>query len=136
MGIEQVVLEARGIEHDDHRRTITTACNNDLPFDVKQVKIADVKQNTVVLGGHYHDYWEAFYLKKGIASYVLVGVDNPKQKLIGTIAAGHRLILPPRVAHKFKLSPNAELIGMTEKEYVSAEENDHKYDIKTPFVDD
>jgi len=135
MGIEQVVIEMRGIEHEDDRRTIATACNGDLPFNVKQVKIAAVKENTVVLGGHYHEYWEAFYLQNGSANYVLVDIDNPKEKMIGIIETGSRLILPPRVAHKIRLSPNAILIGMTEKEYVSAEENDHKYEIKTDFVD-
>ena len=136
MGLEQVIIEMRGIEHDDDRRTITTACNGDLHFDVKQIKFADVKNNTVVLGGHYHEYWEAFYLKQGVAGYVLIDVDDPKKKLVGLMEAGYRLIIPPRVAHKVKLSPNAVLVGMTEKEYVSAEENDHKYEIKTDFIDD
>ena len=136
MGIEQVVLETRGIEHEDDRRTITTACNGDLPFNVKQVKFADGKDKTSILGGHYHEYWEVFYLRKGVASYVLVDVDDPKKKLVGIMEAGHRLIIPPKVAHKVKLSPNAVLVGMTEEPYVSAEENDHPYEIKADFVDD
>ena len=136
MGIDEVVIDVRGIEHNDDRRTITTACNGDLPFNVVQVKFADVKDNTVVLGGHYHNYWEAFYLKQGVAGYVLVDVDDPKKRLIGIMEAGSRLIIPPKVAHKVKLSPNAVLVGMTEKEYVSAEENDTPYEIKADFIDD
>ncbi len=65
MAIDGVIYGSRGIDHEDNRRALMTAFNGDLgDFVARQVKFAVLKKDAI-LGGHYHDYDELFYLLEG-----------------------------------------------------------------------
>ena len=128
-GLEGVILEKRGVEesgHDDARRTITAPINGDLPFNIVQVKFADVKGENVQLGGHYHTYWEAFYLRRGNATVILEHIDTGRGMEV-LMGPQHLLTIPPRIAHKVSIEAHSVLVGFTEESYISPAHNDRKY---------
>ena len=127
-GIQGVQYEHRGIDHEDQRRTLSTIFNGDLgAFVAKQAKIAIMKQEAV-LGGHYHDYDELFYLLEGSATFTLKDiVTELTQKY--NLVKGDRLFIPKTVAHKATLPANTVIIGLTAEPYISAQQNDHKYEL-------
>ena len=129
MNIPGVVVEQRGIDHEDERRAILTAFNGDLEgFRAAQVKFAKMHQDAL-LGGHYHDYRELFYMWEGEAVVTLQSVDDPS--LTQTVELGQhcRILIPPRVAHKVVMKKGAVLVGCTEVPYTSPQENDHPFEI-------
>jgi hypothetical protein len=127
MPIQDVVFEPRGIDHEDARRALMTIFNGDLgDFVARQVKIARVKQDSV-LGGHYHDYRELFYLLAGQAQFDLKCVRTGEQDT-KILVPEWRILIPPLVAHKVAIVQGSILVGLTEQQYVSAAQNDHKYD--------
>ena len=127
MSIQGVIFESRGVDHDDHRRAILTVFNADLrDFAAKQVKFAIIKEDTV-LGGHYHNYDELFYLLEGESTFFL---KDPTIKLIEEykMVRRDRLFIPHGIAHKVNIKADSILVGCTEEPYVSPKHNDHKYE--------
>ena len=132
MGLEKVMHEKREIVHEDYRRTIITAFNGEERFGgckFKQSKFLYVKSQDVVLGGHYHEYAELYYLNRGEAHVTLEDVETRRREQI-FMAAHDVLFIPAKVAHKVWIQANSELVGYTEECYVSAEENDMPYEIR------
>ena len=127
MTIEGVLYESRRVDHEDSRRALLTAFNGDLGgFVAKQVKFAVMKQDAV-LGGHFHDYNELFYLLEGEGTFTLKDTARELTDQYNMIK-GDRLFIPRRIAHKATLRAGSILVGCTEEPYVSPEQNDHKYE--------
>jgi quercetin dioxygenase-like cupin family protein len=127
MTIKGVIYQSRGVNHEDHRRTLLTAFNGDLgDFVAKQVKFAMMKEDAV-LGGHYHDYDELFYLLGGEGTFAL---KDPAEELIERydMIRGDRLFIPRGIAHRATVKAGSILVGCTGEPYVSPEHNDHRYD--------
>lgn len=120
MRIEHSKIEAA---HTDERRTITAIFNGD--FDARQVKMLHIKRGNE-LGNHYHHYDELFYLLEGAARYDFCDLDSGERKTI-PLAAGERVIIGPRVAHRAEFLENTIMIEATTKPYVSATDNDVRW---------
>lgn len=128
MTIDDVIFKSRGIDHEDERRTLFTAFNGDVEgFAAQQVKFVDMKQDAV-LGGHYHEYAELFYLLRGEGSFDLKDIDS-SDKLVKTfdMMQGDMLFIPRRIAHRAEIKSESILVGCTAEPYVFGE-SDHKYD--------
>ena len=106
------------VSHEDDRRTLTAIFNGD--FTSKQVKILHSKTRAI-LGGHYHNYPELFYVLKGSFSFSLE-IDNETQN--GILTEGYRLVIPPHVKHTMLFEPDTITIEATTEPYLSPEEND------------
>ena len=117
--------ESVGIAHEDDRRALSAMFNGG--FVGKQVKIIKIKKAGVILGNHYHHYKEMFYLLKGCAKYTLKDIETQKTEEL-LMEEGDRLTIEPKVAHKAFFLKDTIMIEATEKKYVSAEENDVRYE--------
>lgn len=128
MTIDGVIYEQLGIEHQDERRVLRVMFNGDLSdFAARQVKFLEVSQNRdAVLGGHYHDYRELFYVLQGVVVFDLETIDT-KERESYTLGVGGRLFIPACVAHRATCIKGSILVGCTEQPFVSAEHNIHKY---------
>ena len=118
-------IDKLGIAHEDERRAMMNPFNGD--FIARQVKVLKIKKNST-LGNHYHDYYEMFYILKGKAQYWIKDIQT-EMVHSGILKEGDRLIIEPRVAHKFKMLKGTVTIEATEKPYISAEYNDRRYDL-------
>jgi len=107
--------------HSDERRTLT-AIFNDEGFTSRQTKLLDISKGNI-LGKHYHDYKEMFYLLKGRANYTFVDV-NTREKVEIKMKKGDRVIIEPYIAHKAEFIEDTTMIENTEQPYVSPEVND------------
>ncbi|MFW9991912.1 MAG: hypothetical protein ACFFD4_07610 [Candidatus Odinarchaeota archaeon] len=115
--------------HEDHRRKLTAIFNGE--FTAKQVKIIEVKGQSI-LGGHFHDYRELFYILKGGATFYLENVET-KEKSCVIMVEGSLMILPPKVAHRVIMKEGTISIEATEGIYVDAETNDHPWKMECWF---
>jgi len=122
----QFDLQHIPISHEDERRRLTAVMNGD--FTAKQIKILDIKE-TSVLGGHYHNYSELFYIVSGKATFTLESVDT-KERVTVTLKPNDRLIIGPRIAHEVVMNEGTLTIEATEQPYVSPEINDVRYETK------
>ena len=122
----KIQVDKIGIAHEDGRRKLTAVFNDG--FSAKQIKVLDIKK-TSILGNHYHEYAELFYIYKGRAVFTLVDVET-KERQIVRLSAGDRLIIAPKIAHKVKMTKGTLTVEATEKPYVSPEENDRRYEIE------
>ena len=114
-----VVCETCRDRHEDSRRLLTAVFNGD--FTARQVKILEVKTDSV-LGDHYHDYDEIFYLLRGQAVIEVENV-NTKEKGGYCLSAGDKIFFPKKVAHRLLVKANSVLIGCTDEPYL--EEGGH-----------
>ncbi len=121
----QYSLKHIEVSHEDERRRLTAIFNGE--FIAKQIKLLNIKK-TSILGNHYHNYSELFYIYQGQAVFTLVDVDTKERKDI-TLNQGDRLIISPRIAHKVKMEEGTLTIEATEQAYVSPEANDVRYEI-------
>jgi quercetin dioxygenase-like cupin family protein len=119
-------LDKIDITHSDERRDLSILFNGD--FNAKQIKIIKVKKDSI-LGNHYHEYREMFYVLKGQALYDLENVDTKDTDWV-MLYAGDRMIIDKHIAHKAKFVEGTITIESTESEYISPEFNDHKYEVK------
>lgn len=113
------------VSHEDERRSLTAVFNGD--FIARQVKLLKIKQ-TSILGNHYHNYSELYYICQGRAVYTLVDVDTKEREEV-TANQGDRLIIGARIAHKVSMSEGTMTVEATEQPYVSPEKNDVRYEI-------
>ena len=128
-------LKHINIAHSDERRDLSILFNGD--FNAKQIKLIKVKKDSI-LGNHYHEYREMFYILKGQAKYFLEDIDldhiattsfYDREKEL-TLKQGDLLIIQPRIAHKAMFHKGTITIEATESEYISPEFNDKKYEVK------
>ncbi len=124
--IDGVVFEKIPSSHEDERRTLTAFFNMDVPgFEgAEQLKMAVAKQDCV-LGRHYHDYAELFFVITGEAFFKLEGRGTGRQDAI-ILPTGYRLLIPPLVWHEAQVERGTLLLCLTEMRYVSPEHNDHR----------
>ena len=133
MAIEGVIFELQPTCHVDARRKMIAVLNGDFSdfvakqFVAKQVKLLDVFQDTV-LGGHYHDYAELYYLINGSIRFDLEQIDT-KERDNFVMLPGSRLYVPARIAHKATAKKGTLFLGMSGSVYTSSEINDKKYEI-------
>ncbi len=134
--IPGVIHESRGIDHEDHRRTLITAFNGDLGgfvvfgrrfwgFVARQVKFAELKEDAV-LGGHYHNYPELFYFQEGEGTFILRDIRGRYPDEEHHMVKHDRLFIPRGIAHKALIKAGSVLVGCTKQPYVSPKHNDHK----------
>ena len=123
----KAILEHRGIDHEDARRSIRTLFNGDLgDFVGRQVKVLSMKR-TGMLGGHYHnDYTEVWYVQSGRAVFELDDQDGTERYKFD-MGETDRIVIPPMVAHRVLAYEGCILIGITEKVYVNCELNDQPF---------
>ena len=119
-------LKHINIAHSDERRDLSILFNGD--FNAKQIKLIKVKKDSI-LGNHYHEYREMFYVLNMRVVYYLENTDT-KETTIVTLEQGDRMIIEPRIAQKAFFVRNAITIEATESEYISPEFNDKKYEVK------
>lgn len=115
------------VEHEDARRKLRTVFNGD-NFIARQIKILEVKTDCV-LGNHYHNYAELFYVLKGEMVYHLEDVNKKDYKRV-VLVAGEVLIISPRIAHTAEAKAGTITIEATEIPYISAQCNDVHYEVK------
>lgn len=119
-------LDKVRVAHEDDRRSISAIFNGD--FIARQVKVLRIKQQAV-LGGHYHDYREMFYVLEGQAVYTLEDIAIKEQQTL-TLRKGDRLIIQPCVAHRAEMGEGTVMLEATEEPYISADKNDVRYEIQ------
>ncbi len=132
MGIEKVITGIGGLVHSDERRDLYTLYNgikiDGKKISAQQIKLAKIKnEKDVILGGHYHNYWEYFSMISGKAKFILEDIKTKKRRKVDLDEKSGGLLIPSYVAHKAEIEKNSILIGATEENYVNAEHNDKKY---------
>jgi mannose-6-phosphate isomerase-like protein (cupin superfamily) len=123
MGIEDLVYKQREIASEDKRRTLATLFNGE--FTAKQAKVLEIKEDSV-LGSHYHNYAELYYLHSGNATFEAQDIETKESKTIHMVP-GDEVLIPPNIAHKVNIKKGSVLIGFTEEPYQSAEKNSCPY---------
>jgi cupin superfamily acireductone dioxygenase involved in methionine salvage len=119
-------LDKIKVTNSDERRDLTSLFNGG--FQAKQIKIIKVKRDSI-LGNHYHNYREMFYVLKGQAYYTLENIETKEHKGM-FLDIGDRLIIDSKIAHKAFLKTGTITIEATESEYISPEFNDKRYEVK------
>ena len=112
--------------HKDDRRELSAMFNGD--FTARQIKILKINKGAI-LGNHYHEYNETFYLLSGNANYIFVNIKTGERQEV-KIGEGDRIIIKPRIAHKAEFVEDTVMIEGTEDPYISAEVNDKPFEIK------
>ncbi len=118
-------LDYKEIEpaHEDERRSLTPIFNGD--FTALQLKLLKIKEGSI-LGNHYHNYSETFYLLHGEAEYIFENIDTKERQEIN-LKKGQRITIEPRIAHKAKFLEDTVMIECTQWPYISKEVNDKEY---------
>jgi oxalate decarboxylase/phosphoglucose isomerase-like protein (cupin superfamily) len=124
MGLDDILYKQRKIESDDERRTLATLFNGD--FTAKQGKILEIKEDSI-LGKHYHNYSELYYLHSGNATFEAQDIETKESRTIHMVP-GDEVLIPSNIAHKVTIKKGSVLIGFTEKPYKSAEKNSCPYE--------
>jgi oxalate decarboxylase/phosphoglucose isomerase-like protein (cupin superfamily) len=127
MAINGVIFQSRGIDHEDIRRTISTAFNGDFgDFFARQVKTYRVHQDAQ-LAGHFHKYSELFYVIEGEINFLLVDTRTGEKEEY-SLKKGCSLLVPAYIAHKVFVKEGTLFIGCSAERFISNELNDNKYD--------
>ena len=115
--------------HKDERRSLIPVFNGD--FTALQIKLLKIKKDSI-LGNHYHNYKETFYLLEGEAKYVFENVNTKERQKIN-LKKNQRITIEPGIAHKAKFLTDTIMIEGTEWPYISKEVNDKEYIIDEEF---
>lgn len=118
-------IETCKVAHEDNRRSLMPIYNGD--FTAKQLKILRIKEDSV-LGNHYHNYSECFYVFSGSPIFILEDIKSGRRVRL-PLDEGDRLIIQPKVAHKVIAQKGTIMIESTEREYISPEKNDVRYEL-------
>ena len=110
--------------HSDARRSLLVVFNGD--YTAAQARIA-VAHKPCLLGGHYHDGAELFFVVVGLAVFTVEAVDPPGTREQYTLRSGDMLRVPARVAHLAQVISGTILQTYTENRYTSAADYDHVY---------
>ena len=135
MAIEKLVIGLGGLAHSDDRRDLFALYNNfkidnDKIFSTPQVKIAKIKdKEEIILGAHYHNYWEYFNMISGKAIFILEDINTKERREHELNETSGGILIPPKVAHKVIIEKNSILLGATEESYISPVHNDYPYKI-------
>ncbi len=88
-------------------------------FAAAQLKFLLPFDADVVLGGHYHDYREAYSMLRGEVIFRFEDIEQSTQRQEHRIQAvdGAYLIVPSRKAHAAKASARSILVGCTEEAF-------------------
>jgi len=112
--LHHVSLERRyAIAHADKRRVV---------YDPEIISINPtgvwiphnvivMEDGTLELGKHFHPYREMFFTPTGGFDFRLVDVDAPENKRSIQLDAGSRIVIPPRIAHKWVAKKGSVIIG-------------------------
>lgn len=119
--IRGVVVETLSPAHSDARRDLFAIFNGN--FTARQVKLAEVKGNAIVLGCHWHPYNEMFFILAGEAHFVLCQLEGTNEMRV-TLKEGMTIIIPARTPHKVTASGGTKILGFTERVYTSPDECD------------
>ncbi len=109
--------------HKDERRTLIPVFNGD--FTALQIKLLKIKKGSI-LGNHYHNYRETFYLLEGEAKYIFENIDTKERQKID-LKKNQRITIEPRIAHKARFLTDTIMIEGTQWPYISKEINDKEY---------
>lgn len=92
-------------------------------FSAAQLKFLMPFDKDVVLGGHYHDYGEAYSMLRGNCIFRFEDIETlaRDQKEIEAIDGSH-LVIPSRKAHTAKVAARSILVGCTQDSF--SREND------------
>jgi len=119
-----VLVENRRPDHSDERRDLFTLFNGN--FVAEQVKYVVVHQNAV-LGNHYHDYDELFFLLKGKAVFYVQEPHGLSSKQRIEMSEGMTIVVLAGFAHVISIEEGSILFGCTEKPYISSQDNDKPF---------
>ena len=122
--IPGVLFEHIGVCHEDARRSLMAIFNG--TFKAEQARLA-IARKACLLGGHYHDAAELFFVILGIALFTVESVDPPQEREFYTLQAGDALLVPARTAHLAQVTSGTILQTFTERQYTSPECYDHIY---------
>ena len=111
--------------HEDERRSLRQIFNGD--FIARQLLTLETKTDCV-LGGHYHEYEEIWYVFKGKLEYELTNIDTKKRQKVA-LFAGDKIRIPSRIYHKAYAKKGTIIVGVTEEEFVSDKKNNLKYNL-------
>jgi mannose-6-phosphate isomerase-like protein (cupin superfamily) len=122
--IQGLLFEHIGICHEDSRRSLLAVFNG--TFKAEQARLA-VARRACLLGGHYHDSAELFFVIIGIALFTVEAVDPPHVREFYTLQAGDALRVPARIAHLAQVTSGTILETFTERQYTTPADYDHIY---------
>lgn len=122
--IPGLLFEHIGICHADNRRSMLALFNG--TFKAEQARLA-VTKRACLLGGHYHDSAELFFVILGLALFTVEAVDPPHAREFYTLQVGDALRVPARIAHLAQLTAGTILQTFTERRYTSPDDYDHVY---------
>ena len=111
--------------HSDDRRMLIPVFNGD--FTALQIKLLKIKKDSV-LGNHYHNYKETFYLLEGEADYVFEDIETKERQKIN-LKKDQRITIDPKIAHRAKFVEDTTMIEGTAWPYISKEINDKEYTV-------
>ncbi len=109
--------------HDDERRTLRQIFNGD--FTARQLLTLETKTDCL-LGGHFHEYGEIWYVFRGELRYELTNIDTEERQSV-ILSPGDRIRIPPRIYHKAYAKKGTIILGVTEEKFVNEEKNNLKY---------
>ena len=112
--------------HEDERRILRQIFNSN--FSARQLLTLETKVDCVV-GGHYHEYEEIWYVLTGKLEYKLINIDT-KEKQNVILYKDDKIRIPSRIYHEAYAEKGTIIIGVTEEEYVSDEKNNLKYNLQ------
>ena len=98
------------VAHEDERRKLLAIFNGE--FVASQVKVLKIKKPSI-LGNHYHEYSELFYVFDGEATYTLESVETGERQIV-RMKTGDKLIISPKIAHKAQITEGTVMIEATE----------------------
>lgn len=84
-------------------------------FTAKQLKFLMPFDKEVILGGHHHEYQEAYSMLSGECTFRLEDVADPSKREEVRLSAelGNHLTMKPRLAHVAKAGAKSILVGYT-----------------------
>lgn len=122
--IPGLVFRHVGISHADSRRSLVVPFNG--TFKAEQARLALVER-ACLLGGHYHDSAELFFVISGLAVFTIEAVDPPNAREFYTLRPGDMLHVPARVGHLAQVTSGTILQTFTERPYRNSREYDNVY---------
>ncbi len=92
-------------------------------FTAKQLKFLMPFDKDVILGGHYHDYGEAYSMLQGGCIFRLEDIANPAKREEVSLSAqeGNHLTMKPQLAHVAKAGARSILVGYTAEAFEGAD---------------
>lgn len=108
-----VYLSTVPVAHEDERRSLSAIFNGE--FVARQVKVLKIKKPSI-LGNHYHEYSELFYVFDGEVTYTLESTETGDRQVV-KMKAGDRLIISPQIAHKAEMTEGTVMIEATEEPF-------------------